>query len=543
MQAGGVQIIDNLSFTINKGEQWALVGSSGSGKTVLAHTLTGRHFYSGQMSYNSAKTSERVTIVEQLHRFRNRPGTTELYYQQRFNASDADQTMTVEQELAGYAGWGKKRIVDKGWKTGSDERADDGRGGKGAVDGEGVAGRGSEKPSGEDKEARNGDRHGVAGKGEKPGDDDEAAGNSEKPGDEQGWLDSLHIRPLLSRPLIQLSNGENKRVQLAIALLEEPELLILDNPFLGLDTEGRTVLHSIINSLAAKGMQLLLITHAGELPEAITHVAQLEKGRLVFAGPKNEFHPQNVSGPRVELDPDVLQELQDLSATEPTFSVAVKMVDVTISYGEKVILQDINWVVKKGERWNLSGPNGAGKSTLLSLITGDNPQAYANAIWLFDRRRGSGETIWEIKQMIGYVSPELHLYFEPSATCFEVIASGLFDTIGLFRRLSPAQEQQVLLWMQLLALDPLRHKRLAQLSTGQQRMVLLARALIKNPPMLILDEPCQGLDDQQTQYFRALISLLCEAFAKTLIYVSHYRQEIPDVVNQFLRLEHGRMVE
>ena len=256
------------------------------------------------------------------------------------------------------------------------------------------------------------------------------------------------------------------------------------------------------------------------------------------------FHSRDEAGPEAQLDPAILKQLQALSTTQQdtAFSVAVKMVDVTITYGEKVLLHHINWEIKKGERWNVSGPNGAGKSTILSLITGDNPQAYANAIWLFDRRRGSGETIWEIKQKIGFVSPELHLYFDTGASCFEVIASGLFDTIGLFRPLNPAQEQQVLLWMQLLALEPLRHKRLAQLSTGQQRMVLLARALIKNPPMLVLDEPCQGLDEAQTRYFRALISLLCEAFSKTLIYVSHYRQEIPDVVDRFLKLDNGVVV-
>ena len=160
-------------------------------------------------------------------------------------------------------------------------------------------------------------------------------------------------------------------------------------------------------------------------------------------------------------------------------------------------------------------------------------------IWLFGRRRGTGETIWEIKQKIGFVSPELHLYFDPGASCFEVVASGLFDTIGLFRPLTPEQEETVMLWMKLLSLQDLRMRRLPQLSAGQQRMVLLARALIKNPPMLILDEPCQGLDDEQTAYFRELVTVLCEAFDKTLIYVSHYRQELPRCIDKYLRLEAG----
>jgi molybdate transport system ATP-binding protein len=219
------------------------------------------------------------------------------------------------------------------------------------------------------------------------------------------------------------------------------------------------------------------------------------------------------------------------------------MVDTTIRYGEAIILDAINWEVRRGQRWNVSGPNGAGKSTLLSLITADNPQAYANEIWLFDRRRGTGESIWDIKKRIGFVSPELHLYFDRGATAHDVVASGLFDTIGLFRPLNAEQETLVSLWMRLLSLWELRMRRLAQLSTGQQRMIFLARALIKNPPMLILDEPCQGLDDEQTAHFRDLITTLCTVFDTTLIYVSHYRQELPACIDHFLRLEKGAIVE
>ena len=471
VQTGGVILLERLDLVIYSGEQWAITGPSGSGKTVFAHTLMGKHFYTGRIG----PELPRIAMVEQQHRFKNRPGATDLYYQQRWNASDADQTITVAQELAEYAGW-----------KGEGDAGDDG-------DGQG-----------------------------------------------KEWLDELHIRPLLEKPLIQLSNGENKRVQLAIALLEEPELLILDNPFLGLDAEGRATLHHIINGLAARAIQILLITGMQELPASITHVAQLEKGRWVFRGAKTDLPPGLTVGGPVRLDTEILDKLRSsIRRGEEDFSTAVKMVNTTIRYGDAIILKGINWEVKKGERWNVSGPNGAGKSTILSLITADNPQAYANEIWLFDRRRGSGESIWDIKKKIGFVSPELHLFFDYSASCFEVIASGLFDTIGLFRPLAPEQEEIVVLWMQLLSLQELRHKRLAQLSTGQQRMVLLARALIKNPPMLILDEPCQGLDDEQTAWFRELISVLCLAFDTTLLYVSHYRQELPDCIDRFLELDKG----
>lgn len=472
VQLGGARLLDSLDWTICRGEQWAVVGPSGSGKTVLAHTLLGRHFSSGRVNFSNGREDAPppIAMVEQQHRFRGRAGATELYYQQRFNAADADKTITVEEELT------------------------------------------------------------AAGMGGDPAGD---------------WLDNLHVRALLKKPLIQLSNGENKRVQLAIALVGRPEMLILDNPFLGLDTEGRAVLHTIIDRLAAEGIQILLITSPKEIPACVTHIAQLDKGRWAFRGPAADFHPASGQGDELLLDANILTRLQEVSretGSDPDDApVAVRMVNTTIRYGETTILKNINWEVKKGERWNVSGPNGAGKSTLLSLITADNPQAYANEIWLFGRRRGTGETIWEIKKKIGFVSPELHLYFDSGASCFEVVASGLFDTIGLFRQLTAEQEETTLLWMQLLSLQELRGKRLVQLSAGQQRMLLLARALIKNPPMLILDEPCQGLDDAQTASFRALITALCDAFDKTLLYVSHYQQELPTCIDRFLRLENGEI--
>ncbi|MBS1601917.1 MAG: ATP-binding cassette domain-containing protein [Bacteroidetes bacterium] len=463
VRLGGSTLLDQLDWTVHSGEQWAITGPSGSGKTVLAHTLLGTHFHTGRI----ATGARHIAIVDQQHRFRNRPGSTSLYYQQRFNSSDADQTITVRQELGEYAAW---------------------------------------------------------------------------QGQPDHWLDDLHIRPLLDKPLIQLSNGENKRVQLGIALLNKPELLILDNPFLGLDAEGRATLHAIINNLTTRGIQILLITSPHELPDSITHVGRLSGGKWTFLGPRSAYQPEDKKD-NVDLDPILLRDLRSDLQQSQDFNIAVKMVNTSIRYGEATILDNISWEVRKGECWNVSGPNGAGKSTILSLITADNPQAYANEIWLFDRRRGTGESIWDIKRKIGFVSPELHLYFDSSATCMEVIASGLFDTIGLFRPLSDEQQALTLRWMQLLSLQDFRHQRLPQLSTGQQRMVLLARALIKNPPMLILDEPCQGLDEEQTARFRRLIDTLCRAFRTTLIYVSHYRQELPECIDRYLRLEKGRIVE
>lgn len=140
-------------------------------------------------------------------------------------------------------------------------------------------------------------------------------------------------------------------------------------------------------------------------------------------------------------------------------------------------------------------------------------------------------------------SPELHLYFEKGTNCFDVVASGLFDTIGLFRKINEQQKLLVSQWMRLLKIENVSQKPLFQLSNSQQRLVLLARALVKNPPLLILDEPCQGLDEDQASLFKAIINEICVTANHTLIYVSHYAHEIPECVTRFIKLENGKRVE
>lgn len=472
VQLNGKKIIDNVDLIIQPGEQWAITGASGSGKTMLAHALAGRQHSSGRIIFNG-QTDHRphIVVVEQQHRFKNLSNTSDFYYQQRYNASDADNALTVAEVL----------------------RRDD-----------------ADAPA------------------------TLAAGIaiSALPG-------LVHIAHIMNEPLIQLSNGENKRLQIAKALLNDPQLLILDNPFTGLDTEGRAMLSGIITSLSDAGVKIILITSATEIPDCITHVATLENGKLVSAVPGKDFiPPSTASAAGFRIDRPLLKTLHQ--PAEGNFEYAIKMVNISVQYGERTIFQDINWEVKKGERWSISGPNGAGKSTLLSLITGDNTKAYANEIYLFDQRRGSGESIWDIKRKIGYVSPEMHVYFDYTATCFETIASGLFDSIGLFRTLTAAQRAQVSQWTALFKLEPVQNKLLSLLSAGEQRLVLLARALVKNPPLLILDEPCQGLDPGQVQQFKQTINDICEMFDTTLLYVSHYKEEIPECVTQFMYIREGR---
>jgi|SRR6218665_980559 len=357
-------------------------------------------------------------------------------------------------------------------------------------------------------------------------------------------LKPFRIELLLEKPLIQLSNGENKKVQISKALLAEPKVLILDQPFVGLDVNARAFLHERINELAARGIMIILVTQPHEIPGCISMVVSLAKGQPATVETRAGFDACLAAAKGNKKASLVNEQLLDrlTRVNHETFDSIVRMKNVNISYGDKKILQDINWEIKPGDCWLLSGPNGAGKSTLLSLITADNPQAYANEIYLFDKKRGSGETIWDIKKRIGFLSPELLLFFENGNSVFEAVASGLFDTIGLFREVSDQQMELVYAWLELLGIKSLGRKRLNELSAGEQRKALLARALIKNPPLLILDEPCQGLDDETEEELITLIDLICKRDSKTLIYVTHYANKRPACIDKLMRLENGRVV-
>jgi molybdate transport system ATP-binding protein len=347
----------------------------------------------------------------------------------------------------------------------------------------------------------------------------------------------LHIQ---QEPLIQLSNGEHKRFQIAKAILQNTNWLLLDNPFTGLDVAARKFLSECLDGLAKTGVHIILVTGPSDIPSVITHVCTLKEGKLEKILPADEYRrSHNGFTQRKKLD---IENLVDIKPAYhyADFEIAVKMVNTSIEYHQRKILDNINWEVRKGEHWNLAGHNGSGKSTLLALINGDNPQAFANEIYLFDRRKGSGESIWDIKRKTGFVSPELHHYFETGTNCFDLVASGIFDTMGLFRKLNTDQENLTIEWMNVLHVAKFSSRLFHTLSDGEQRLVLLARALVKNPPLLLLDEPCQGLDEMATLEFTELINDICIHMSKTLIYVSHYAAELPACINKRLVLENGR---
>ncbi|WP_205314280.1 ATP-binding cassette domain-containing protein [Pedobacter namyangjuensis] len=347
-------------------------------------------------------------------------------------------------------------------------------------------------------------------------------------------LEALNFSSFASSQLIELSSGEHKKLQLVKALWLKPQLLIIDQPYTGLDALSRKNLNVLLDKIAEEGVQLILISNDDELPYAVNRFAEIIDGQLLeIEAFKGTLTVENKS-----------KEIPDFLKSSPIYSSEqiAKMVDVNISYGDKQVLKNINWEIKAGEKWLLQGHNGSGKSTLLSLINGDHPQSYANELYLFGNKRGSGESIWDIKQHIGLISPEFHWYFDASATVWQSIASGFYDTVGLFQQLPYSKSQQVDELIEYFELTENKNELLNHLPLGKQRLVLLARTIIKNPELLILDEPCQGLDQQQTQYFNQLIDELC-ANGMTVIYVGHFDTQLPKTLTNKLVLSQGKVIE
>lgn len=348
------------------------------------------------------------------------------------------------------------------------------------------------------------------------------------------------VEEMLDKHIILLSSGELRKFQLTKALLGGPRVLIMDNPFIGLDAKTRDQLRALLRGLTelASLQVALVLSKTDDIPDFITHVIPVDDRRVEPMVSLREYLDRCPEIPAHVLSVEKRRRILELPYAENLYHTEriVDLHNVSIRYGDRIILKDLDWSVKCGEKWALSGDNGSGKSTLLSLVCADNPQSYACNISLFGKKRGSGESIWEIKKHIGYVSPEMHRAYLKNLPAVDIVASGLHDSIGLYRKMRDEDRERCEWWMDIFGIAGLKDRSFLQLSSGEQRMVLLARAFVKDPELLILDEPLHGLDMWNRRLVKDIIEAFCERRDKTMIMVTHYKEELPDVITHSLYL-------
>ena len=359
------------------------------------------------------------------------------------------------------------------------------------------------------------------------------------------------LEPLLDKKIILLSSGELRKFQLTKALLTSPRILIMDNPFIGLDATTRQMLSQLMEELTQQfPLQIVLVLSMMEdVPTFITHVVPVDSMRVGEKTERGKYLEKFAAADAVRrkedeteyVTTDALVAAVPYQGTNFSGSEVVKLNKVSIRYDDRTILSELDWLVQRGEKWALSGDNGSGKSTLLSLICADNPQSYACDISLFGRRRGTGESIWEIKQHIGYVSPEMHRAYLKNLPTIEIVASGLHDSIGLYVRPKPEELEQCMRWMEIFGIGALKERPFLQLSSGEQRLALLARAFVRDPELLILDEPLHGLDTYNRRRVKRIIEAFCRREDKTLIMVTHYANEMPSCITHRIHLKKPRV--
>jgi molybdate transport system ATP-binding protein len=360
--------------------------------------------------------------------------------------------------------------------------------------------------------------------------DDEGAQRFERAG--QREIDRFELATLLDRPLVALSNGELHRLLLARALMLDPGLLLVDEPFAGLDARSRGMLLQILDSLHAEGTGVVLaFAQPEDLPEGISHIIEVQDHRILYAGPRRKMHAPSALSAAAGSIPAGPTDGQPL----------VEFRDVTVRQGAVVLLHHVTFTISRGQHWALVGPNGSGKSTLLSLILADNPQAFANHIRVAGRQLGPGCGIWEIKALLGWVSPELDAHYPPDTTALDAVLSGFASSLGVHAEPTHDQRVAALDWLDRLSLASVTDHPFASLGTRDRRMVLLARAAVHGPALLILDEPCLGLDQPSRERLLAAIEATALALRAGMIFVTHDPIEIPSSVTQLLVLESGHL--
>ena len=452
-----------INVCIRDGQQTAIVGPNGSGKTLLVNTLLRQYplLDNREVEYGTGICGADIRNIT----FRDSYGSADstYFYQQRWNMTEMGESAIVREAFP--------TIKDPVWK----ER-----------------------------------------------------------------LYTLFDLPFIwEKQLVTLSSGEMRKYQLARSLAVRPRMVIIDSPFIGLDAQTRDMLCRLLENLVTEWkMQIILVVSRREdIPSFITHVIEVNDRRCSNSIPVQDYLAESEQPlPKPLLSLEMVNQMHSLPENGMESDEIVRCNQVILQYGNRRILDRLDWTIRKGEHWALLGPNGSGKSALLSMVYADNPQSYACDIALFGRPRGTGESIWEIKKHIGYVSPEMHRSYCRRYPAIDIVASGLHDTIGLYKKITIEERESCRVWMKIFGIENLEDRDFLELSSGEQRMILLARAFVKNPALLILDEPLHGLDRQRRALVMQIIKAFCDNPQKTLIIVTHYPEELPSTIDHTLTL-------
>lgn len=487
--SGERTLFKDFNFTWRTGEHWGIVGPNGSGKSMLLRLISGSFYSPGCdvifcfRGHNGGGPQGRIATVS-MERQGQLLKSLEAYTQMRWNSIEEESSPTL-------SAWFSQDSI--------------------------------EELAPFEKKCRS--NHSIA------------AFRHHR----EAVLTQMKLDDLLTRHIVELSSGEIRRALIARALLSKPKILLLDSPLIGLDAESQLIVGRNIDKIAEAGLiqTMFASVRSEELPPSTTHLLMFNgAGQVIEKGPiaqNSDLRTKTAYIHLPERPPSTPTSFEISGDSDPKTQPIIEMNNVTIHYGDHVVIRNLSWVVRKGERWLLTGPNGSGKTTLIALIIGDHLQAYSNTVSIFGKRRGRGDSIWDIKKRIGWVSPELHACIDVSQSVFSIVLSGFTDSTSAHGVYTLKKQDDSIKMLKKLNLAKHADVLFGSLSSGEQRLVLLARALVKKAPLLILDEPCQNLDAKNRKRLLDIIDSTCSNKSISLIYITHLKDSIPRCITHTIK--------
>lgn len=494
-EINGETVFPATTLKIKKGEQWGIVGYNGSGKSLLIRAILGEilpvsgevlhNFYNERGSESDPADVIAVVSAQKQREFIRRESS---FYQSRWHSGIEEGEHTVAEFLS-------QRVIEDINQFAVDAQVSDPR-------------------------------------------------KFEKLRTE--IIDALGIHTLLKRKILHLSNGEQRKVLIAHSLLKKPQILIIDDPFAGLDAESRLRVKGVLMKLKSTKTTLILMSNRlNEISKFIKNLIIVRDYKIIWQGTKalalrKIRDDYNFNSSMVVM---TSQAKPIFPRRAPAFKTVLKVKNLTIRANDKVILEGLDWTVSSNEHWAIVGQNGAGKTTLLNVIRGDHPQVFAQDIILFDKKLESPRDFLNARKRIGSFSLELHQHFPLESSCLDSVCSGFYNTLGLFNKVSSENRKRALMLLEEFGLGSFARASLAELPVGHQRLVLICRALVKNPWLLILDEPCQGLDTLQKLTVLRVVDRIAEQTNTQILFVTHILNEMPQCITRILKLNGGKCRE